>query len=147
MYHKITIAGNVGRDPEMRYMPDGTAVTNFSVAVSDGWGDKKKTIWFRVSVWGKRAEIANQYISKGSKILVEGRLRTDANGGPNMFTRRDGTVGANFEITASDFVFLGSRQEAAEYAAQNSDNDGGYTGGGNGGSTSSPAVEEDDIPF
>ena len=144
MYHKITIAGNVGRDPEMRYMPDGKAVTNFSVAVSDGWGDKKKTIWFRVSVWGKRAEIANQYITKGSKILVEGRLRTDASGGPNMFTRRDGTVGANFEITASDFVFLGSRQEAAEYAAQNSDNDGGGNGGGG---NSSPAVEEDDIPF
>lgn len=148
MYHKIVVAGRLGRDPEMRYMPDGKAVTNFSLATNDGWGENKKTIWFRVSIWGKRAEVANQYMSKGSSVLVEGRLRTDQNGGPNMFTRRDGTVGANFEITATDFAFLGGRQDAADYAAQGGDSDDGYSGGGGGGgSTSSPAVEEDDIPF
>ena len=142
MYHKITIAGRLGRDPEMRYMPNGDAVTNFSLATDSGFGENKKTIWFRVSVWGKRAEVANQYLSKGSAVLVEGRMRADDNGGPRMYTRQDGTVGANYEITASDFAFLGSRQDAADYAAQagDSDNDGqSYD--------SQPVVEEDDIPF
>ena len=58
MYQKMIIAGNLGRDPEMRYMPDGTAVTSFNVAVNDGWGENKRTLWFRVSIWGKRAETA-----------------------------------------------------------------------------------------
>jgi single-strand DNA-binding protein len=153
MWHKITLAGNLGRDPEMRYMQDGTAVTNFSVAVNDGYGDNKKTIWVRVSVWGKRAEVANQYLTKGSKILVEGRLRTDANGNPQTWTAQDGTVRANYEVTATDFAFIGSRGDSEGYNGPSDDDDGpGYSGGGNsggGGSSraSQPAVEEDDIPF
>ena len=144
MYHKITVAGRLGRDPEMRYMPDGKAVTNFSIATDDGWGENKKTIWFRISVWGKRAEVANQYLQKGSSVLIEGRIRADDNGGPRMFTRNDGSVGANYEITASDFVFLSSRQEAAEYAAQSGGDDGNSGGGSY---DNKPVVEEDDIPF
>lgn len=137
MYNKITIAGNLGRDPEMRYMPDGTAVTNFSVAVSDGWGENKKTLWFRVSVWGKRAETANQYLTKGQKVLVEGRLQGDAGtGGPRLWTRQDGTVSASFEIYADNFVFLSSRSDGMGGGGYDSDMD---SGGG--------AVEEDDIPF
>lgn len=139
MYQKITIAGNLGREPEMRYMADGTAVTSFSVAVSDGYGDKKHTIWFRVSVWGKRAEVANQYLTKGSKILVEGRLKAEPNtGAPRLYTRQDGTVASTFEITATDFAFLSSR------------GDGGQEGGSGGAPATyggSQAVEEDDIPF
>ena len=137
MFHKITIAGNVGRDPEMRYMPDGKAVTNFSVAVSDGWGDKKKTVWFRVAVWGKRAEVANEYISKGSKILVEGRLKTGGDGNIATFTRSSGEAGANFEINANDFVFLSGK----------GDNGGGGDNAPQQSSSAKPAVEEDDIPF
>ncbi len=143
MYHKITIAGNLGGDPEMRYLPDGTAVTNFNVAVSDGFGENKKTMWIRVTIWRKRAEVANQYLSKGSRVLVEGRLNSDDNGRPRLYTHQDGTVGSSFEMTATDFVFLSSRQEAAEYAAQSGDS----MGGGGGASSSQPAVEEDDSPF
>ena len=77
MYHTIIIVGNLGRDPEMRYTPSGQAVTNFNVATnrqytaSDG-SQVKETIWFRVSSWGKQAETCNQFLKKGSKVLVEG---------------------------------------------------------------------------
>ena len=79
MYHTIIIAGNVGKDPEMRYTPSGQAVTSFSVATNrqytTGNGEQvKETIWFRISTWGKTAEICNQYVKKGSKVLIEGRL-------------------------------------------------------------------------
>ena len=142
MYHKITLAGRLGRDPEMRYMPDGKAVTNLNMAVDAGYGENKKTMWVRVAIWGKRAEVANQYMSKGSSVLIEGTLRTDENGGPRMYTRQDGTVGASYEVTATDFAFLGSRQDAADY--QGGDSDGG---GGGQSYDSKPIVEEDDIPF
>lgn len=138
MYHKITIAGYVGRDPEMRYMSDGTAVTNFSVAVSDGFGDNKRTIWFRVSVWGRRGEVANEYLRKGARVLIEGRLRADPEtGNPRLFTRSDGTVGTSYDISATDFAFLSSR-------AENESMGGDYDSGG--GAAGAP-IEEDDIPF
>lgn len=141
MFQKIIIAGNVGRDPEMRYMPDGRAVTNFSVAVSDGWGENKTTIWFRVSVWGKRAETANQYLTRGQKVLIEGRLRVDpATGAPRVFTRQDGTVGTSLEISADNFTFLSSKGEVDQ--SFSGDDGGGASFGGGGG-----AVEEDEIPF
>ena len=78
MYQKIIVVGNLGGDPEMRYMPDGTAVTNFSLATNRRWTDgrsgetRDETTWIRVSVWRKQAESVNQYLSKGSKVLVEG---------------------------------------------------------------------------
>ena len=144
MYQKIIVVGNVGRDPEMRYMADGTAVTNFSIATNRRWNDRQtgqpvdETTWFRVSVWGRRAEVANQYLTKGSKVLVEGRLGVDPNtGGPKLFTRQDGTVGAGFEIRATNFSFIGGgREDAGGFAS-----DGESTGGG------APAQEEDEIPF
>lgn len=139
MYHKVTIAGNLGRDPEMRYMADGTAVTSFNVAVSDGWGDNKKTIWFKVSVWGKRGEAANQYLTKGSRVLVEGRLSADDTGNPRLWTRKDGTVGTSFELRADDFVFLSGRQDGGSDHAPTSS--ASSTG------SSRPPIEEDDIPF
>jgi single-strand DNA-binding protein len=109
MYQKIIIIGNLGRDPEMRYMPDGTAVTGFSVATNRRWTDRQtgephdETTWFRVSVWGRQAETANQYLSKGRRVLVEGTLQADPQtGGPKLWTRQDGTVGSSFEIRASN---------------------------------------------
>ena len=145
MYQKITIVGNLGRDPEMRYMGDGTAVTSFSVATSRRWSNQSgepvdETTWFRVSVWGRQAETTNQYLSKGRKVLVEGRLVPDREtGGPKLFTRQDGSVGASFEIRALEVKFLSGRDEMAgdgeSYAR---------AGGGNG---APPAQEEDDIPF
>jgi single-strand DNA-binding protein len=143
MYQKIIVVGNLGRDPEMRYMPDGTAVTSFSVATSRRWTDRAtgqpvdETTWFRVNVWGRQAESTNQYLSKGSKVLVEGQITPDRNtGGPKLFTRQDGTVGSSFEIRADNVRFLSSRDEAP------------YAGGsGEGYSDTAPAQEEDDIPF
>jgi len=118
MYHTIIIAGNVGKDPEMRYTPSGQAVTSFSVATNrqytTGNGEQvKETIWFRVSTWGKTAEVCNQYVKKGSKVLIEGRLQPDKNtGGPRVWTKQDGTAGASFEVTASTVRFLFSRGES-----------------------------------
>jgi single-strand DNA-binding protein len=80
MYHTITVVGNLGRDPEMRYSPDGKPVTNFSVATNRKWTNAdgtpgEETVWFRVACWGKLAEVCEQYLSKGRRVLVEGRLR------------------------------------------------------------------------
>lgn len=140
MYQKITIVGNLGRDPEMRYLPSGQAVTNMSVATnrrytgSDGQR-VDETTWFRVSVWGAQAETVNQYLQQGSKVLVEGRLRPDPeSGGPRIWTRNDGSPGANFEITAQNVLFLSSRSE--DQAFQGSEPSG-----------ISESVDEDDIPF
>ena len=116
MYHTIIIAGNLGRDPEMRYTPSGQAVTNFNVATSrqytDSGGQKvKETIWFRVSAWGKTAEICNQYLKKGSKVLVEGRLNPDPKtGGPHIWQGQNGP-GASFEVTANTVRFLSGQSE------------------------------------
>lgn len=142
MYQKIIIVGNLGRDPEMRYMPDGTAVTSFSLATSLRRTDKAtgqprdETTWFRVSVWGKQAEVANQYLGKGKKVLVEGRLQSDPNtGGPKLWTRQDGTVGSSFEVTADTVRFLSPKGED------------GYAEGGDYNAPGTAAHEEDDIPF
>ena len=118
MFHTIIIVGNLGRDPEMRYTPSGQAVTNFSVATSRSYQDSsgqqvKETIWFRITVWGKQAENCNQYLKKGAKVLVEGRLNPDlSTGGPRIWTRQDGTAAASYEVTALTVRFLSSRAEA-----------------------------------
>lgn len=141
MYQKIIIVGNLGSDPEMRYMPDGTAVTNFSVATNRKWSDgagnqQEEVTWFRVSAWGRNAENCNQYLAKGSKVLVEGRIKPDpVTGGPKTFLRQDGTVGASYEIQAEAVRFLGSREDGgSEYTPQT-------------GAVSGSPLEEDDIPF
>ncbi len=115
MYQKLIVAGHLGNDPEMRYMPDGQAVTNFSVAVNRKWTDKatgeiqKETTWFRVSVWGNQAEAANKYLLKGSKVLIEGRLKPDPDtGSPRIFRRNDGMAGTSYEVAALRVQFLDS---------------------------------------
>jgi single-strand DNA-binding protein len=115
MYQKLLIAGNLGNDPEMRYMPDGKAVTNFSLACNRRWtnqatGEQEEEVtWYRVSVWGRQGEAANQYLSQGRKVLIEGRLRPDPQtGGPRIWTRQDGSVGASYEVVADRVQFLGS---------------------------------------
>jgi single-strand DNA-binding protein len=116
-YHSITVVGRLGRDPEMRYLPNGDPVTSFSVATDRQYNDKsgqkvKETTWFRVSVFGKQAETVNQYLSKGKLALIEGRLRADPkSGGPAVFTRQDGTAGAAFEIVANTVRFLSPKGE------------------------------------
>lgn len=112
MYHTIILVGNLGKDPDMRFTPGGEPVTSFSVAVTDGFGDKKKTIWFRVSAWGKQAEACNEYLRKGSKVLVEGRLTVDAaTGGPRVW-EKDGKHGASFDVSASAVKFMSGKGDA-----------------------------------
>ena len=117
MYHTIILVGNLGRDPEMRYTPSGQAVTNFSVATNRQYTGSdgqvvKETIWFRVSTWGKNAENCNQFLKRGSKVLVEGRLVPDAGtGGPRIWNRQDGTPSASFEVSAQTVRFLSTRGE------------------------------------
>ncbi len=141
-YQKIIVTGNLGRDPEMRYTPSGQAVTSFSVAVNESYtnanGEKvKKTIWFRVTAWGKQAEICNQYLKKGQQVLVDGRMSADpATGGPKVWTKQDGSTGSSFEITASTVRFLSSRNEG----------EGGPISG-SGGMEMAELPPEDDIPF
>lgn len=139
MFHTIIIVGNLGRDPEMRYTPSGQAVTSFSVASSRQYTSNngqvvKETIWFRVSAWGKQAEICNQYLKKGSKVLVEGRLTPDPNsGGPRIWNRQDGTPAASYEISSSTVRFLSPRA--------------GEGGEGMGSAEEGGAAEDESIPF
>lgn len=138
MFHKIILVGNLGRDPEMRYTQSGQAVTSLNVATNRTYtvNDQtvKETIWFRVSVWGKQAESCNQYLRKGRAVLVEGRLNPDKEtGGPRLFKKQDGSMGASFEVTAETVRFLSGRGE-------------GDGAGGEGSFAQSPSAEED-IPF
>ena len=118
MYQKLVIVGNLGRDPEMRYMPDGRPVTQLNVATNNTYKDAsgqvvKETTWFRVSVFGKQAEACAQYLQKGRVVLVEGRLRPDKQtGGPRIWEKQDGTKGATFEVTALNVRFIGGGQRA-----------------------------------
>mgnify|MGYP000908851418 CR=1 FL=1 len=131
MYQKLIIIGNLGRDPEMRFTPDGKPVTSFSVATSRRYKDKDETTWFRVTVWGNQAESASQYLQKGSKVLVEGRLNPDSStGGPRTYQRKDGSWAASFEMTAENIRFLSARGEGS---GMDSDSDG--------------LSDDDDIPF
>jgi single-strand DNA-binding protein len=119
MYQKIVLVGNLGRDPEMRYTPDGTPVTSFSIATNESWtgrdGEQQdRTTWWRITAWRRLAETCNQYLSRGSQVLVEGRVNPDPEtGNPRVFTRNDGTTGASYEVTAFTVKFLGGRGEAA----------------------------------
>ncbi len=135
-FSKVMIIGNLGRDPEMRYTPSGRPVTEFSVAVTHSsrdqatgeWSDEA-TDWFRVTVWGDRAERAAEQFRKGNRVFVEGRFRT------REFERKDGTKGVSLEITADNVI-------AFERKGRDDDGGGGFTapsGGFGGGSGVSPA--------
>lgn len=116
MYQKLIIIGNLGRDPEMRFTPNGDPVTSFSVATSRKYGEKDETTWFRVTVWGKQAESCSKYLSKGSKVLVEGRLKSNADGNPRVYERKDGTWASSYELTAESVRFLTAKGEQVESA-------------------------------
>ncbi len=161
--NKVIIVGNLGRDPETRYMPSGDALTNIAVATTDKWKDKasgeqkEATEWHRISFFGKLAEIAGQYLKKGSQVYIEGKLRT------RKYTDKDGIEKYSTEIVADTMQMLGSRQGMGGGSA--SMDEGSYGGGngggnGNGGSRApssaprAPAKQapnlsdmDDDIPF
>lgn len=122
MYHKVIVVGNLGRDPEMRYTPDGTPVATFSLATNRRWTNPdgtpgEETIWFRVTCWRRLAETVTEYLAKGRTVLVEGRLQPDrATGGPRVYQKQDGTYGAAYELTAETVRFLGGRGEVTNGA-------------------------------
>ena len=147
MYQKLIIVGNLGSEPEMRYMPDGQAVTNFSLACNRRWTDRtsgqpqEEVTWCRISVWGKQAEAVNQYLSQGRQVLVEGRLRPDPNtGGPRLWTRSDGSPGTSFEVVADRVQFLGSNGNGNGHGNSNGAN-------GQAADAGQPEYEADEIPF
>ncbi len=106
MYQQLTIVGNLGRDPEARYLPDGTAISAFSVAANERVKGEDRTTWFRVTVWGKQAETCNKHLTKGWLVLVEGTLTADDGGGPRVWTDRAGNNRASFEVRADRVRFL-----------------------------------------
>jgi len=119
MYHKLIVVGNLGGDPELRYTKDGVPVANFSLAANRRWkrpdgGQGEETVWFRVSAWRRLAEVCDEYLSKGRRVLVEGRLRADPeSGGPRLWSGKDGETRASFEMTAQTVKFLGGREGTA----------------------------------
>jgi single-strand DNA-binding protein len=126
MFHTMIAAGNLGQDPEMRYTGSGQPVTNFPLACNRQFTNAagqtvKETIWFRVSVWGKQAEACNQYLHKGSKVLVEGRLNPDPVTGAPRVWESSGRHGASYEITASMVRFLSPKEAGEEVNAPEGD--------------------------
>jgi single-strand DNA-binding protein len=144
--NKVIIVGNLGVDPETRYMPSGGAVTNLRVATSESWKDKQtgeqqeRTEWHRVAMFGRLAEIAAEYLRKGSQVYLEGSLRT------RKWQDKDGNDRYSTEVIANEMQMLGSRGDASA-PARSSQSSGG--GGGGGGSDVGPPDDEinDDIPF
>ncbi len=115
--NKVIIVGNLGRDPEVRYMPDGGAIANISVATTESWKDKsgekqERTEWHRVAFFGKLAEIAGEYLKKGSQVYVEGSLRT------RKWQDKEGKDRYTTEIVADRMQMLGSRGGGSEAMSQ-----------------------------
>lgn len=120
-YQKVIIVGNLGRDPELRYTANGTAVCNLSVAVNKTYRNSddenvEETSWFRVAVWDRQAEVAAQYLKKGRQVLVEGTMISDQDtGGPKVWEDSSGNARASHEVRAVAIKFLDSRpQESGE---------------------------------
>jgi single-strand DNA-binding protein len=152
--NKVILVGNLGRDPEVRYSPNGQAVANVTIATSESWKDKntgekqERTEWHRIVFWGKLAEIAGEYLKKGSQIYVEGRLQT------RKWTDKEGHEKYTTEVVANEMQMLGSRQgQGAPPSEFNQDEPAGAAPAG-ASKAPSPAKAgagggdfDDDIPF
>jgi len=160
--NKVILVGRLGRDPETRFTGGGQAVANFSVATDETYKDKngerqKRTEWHKIVVWGKQAEIAQQYLKKGSLIFIEGRIQS------REWQDKEGQKRTSFEIVASNFRMLGGKGDGSGGGASrggggaaHEDFEGGggddFVGGGGGGSHPSggggaPEISDEDIPF
>jgi single-strand DNA-binding protein len=140
--NKIILMGHLGRDPEMRYMPDGTANATLNLATSESYKDREgnrqeRTEWHRVVLWGRMAEIAGEYLRKGSLAYIEGRLRT------RKWTDKEGQERYTTEIAGDRLQLIGGRRDGGE------DDHGGHAGSGGGGGMDQGPVDEldDGIPF
>ena len=148
-FNKITIVGNLGRDPELRYTPQGSAVCNFSIATNEKRKDKAGefqdiTTWFRVTLWGKQAENASKYLTKGSPVYIEGRLRVEE------WTDRDGNNRYTLEVQGSDMQFIGGGARQEDYSGEASTEAefaGPATSSGNDPAPAAARGTDDDIPF
>src|SRR3954463_7151339 len=142
-FNKVIVVGNLGRDPELRYTPQGVAVCSFSMATNEKRRDKSGelqdiTTWFKITLWRNQAENAAKYLTKGSPVYIEGRLRIEE------WTDRDGNNRYPLDVQATDMQFIGSRGDGApggEYTggSHHDDEAPGYTGGGSS-SSSSPSA-------
>jgi len=151
--NKVILIGNLGRDPEVRYMPDGGAITSVSIATTDVWKDKsgekqEKTEWHRVVFFSKLAEIAGEYLKKGSQVYVEGRLQT------RKWQDKDGQEKYTTEVVADRMQMLGGRSGAGGGNSDMSERSAPNSGGGGSASSGSGKSSggrfddfEDDIPF
>jgi len=114
--HKLTVIGHLGRDPEMRYTPEGQAVTSFSVASSRKYKtssgeQREETEWFSVSVWGKLGEVCNQYLEKGKQVYIEGRLKT------RTYQAQNGETRVSLDVICTEIQFLGGQGSAQKSEA------------------------------
>ena len=138
--NKVILVGRLGRDPEVRYTQDGSAVASFSIATSEEWKDKntgekkERTEWHRIVAWRKLGEICGEYLSKGRQVYVEGKLQTRS-------WEKDGVTRYSTEIVASDVQFLGDKGSNASGPSQASPSSPGDTG------MPGPPPGDDDIPF
>ena len=112
MLNKVILIGNLGRDPEVRYLPSGDAVANFSIATSENWKDRngqrqERTEWHNISMFGRLAEIAGQYLKKGSKVYIEGRIQS------RKYTGKDGIERTAYDIVASEMKMLDGRNSGS----------------------------------
>lgn len=153
--NKVILVGNLGQDPETRYMPSGGAVTNFTLATNESWKDKQtgeqkdRTEWHKVAMFNRLAEIAAEYLRKGSQVYVEGKLRT------RKWQDRDGNDRYTTEVIADEMQMLGSRgggsssYESGSRGGSDSDEGGRSGGGKGGGQQNAPPADDfdDDIPF
>ena len=148
--NKVILVGNCGQDPEVRHMPSGGAVANITIATSESWKDKKtgneekRTEWHRVVFFGKLAEIVERYVKKGSKLYVEGSLRTrkwQGQDGQDRYTTE--IVGSEMQMLDSKQTNLSGRGEASQEPSRS------YSGadGGQSSSQAAPNFVDDDVPF
>ncbi len=149
--NKVIIVGNLGQDPETRYMPSGSAVTNFTVATNESWKDKQtgeqreRTEWHRVVMFDRLAEIAAEYLRKGSQVYIEGKLQT------RKWQGQDGQDRYTTEIRANEMQMLGGRGGGGGSFGGGAPSGGGQGGGQGGGGSAPPQPGpddfDDDIPF
>ena len=147
--NKVILVGNLGRDPETRYTGAGQAVCHFSLATSESFkgrnGERqKRTEWHKIVVWAKLAEIAQQYLKKGSQIYVEGSIRS------NEWTDKEGQKRTSYEIVATNFRMLGSRSDSMAAGARSSAPAGGFDHDAPAppaDDQAGPEVTDEDIPF
>jgi len=136
--NKVILIGRLGRDPEVRYTSDGTAVANFTIATSDEWKDKQtgekreRTEWHRIIAWRRLGEICGEYLSKGRQVYIEGSLQT------REWEDQEGNKRRTTEVVASNMQMLGSREQTDSFSSEPRSTDQGST---------AKEPQEDDIPF